>query len=254
MMKAFCIFLISFYAVTASARTVGYSSSISGARFVRVLNESIEEGLIDMKTFSDWSDIEVLPSEVQSEALNGVSNLPNLSDYYFIIPNNERFKTESGVAYFALAEPLNYNQLEAEILAEEKGEKLEDFLSSDRSNDFRWIIYLQDDGFLKKEQISEAAFQKLITEHGVNVIAPRPYRFNMDRHLTKIAEETKRIRKAESAEVAQIVEMNSESSSELSLDESSNEYGEQQSSQWWLWFVSALVIIGALGLVIRRKN
>ena len=254
------LLLILLACFTCEADTVGYSSSITGSRFIEVINEAIEDGLIDMESFSSWSDLEVLPPESQSRSLNGIVDLPNLSDYYFLIPKSERFETEHGVAYFALAEPFNYTEIAARIRARDEGKSLDevDYSKVDRSEDFRWIIYLNEDGYLHKKKYREANFQELIEKHSLKVGKPEAYRVNMERLNEQVNEQQELV----VSSVEEVVEVGKETMkpekapkepAKVATAESPTEAAEK-SSQLWLWLIGAVVVIGSLGLVLRRKS
>lgn len=258
-MKKLVLFaLICMCVIPADAHTVGYPSSMTGSGFIRVVNKAIEAGEIDMRNFSEWSDIQVLDSDTQGRALNGFSDLPNLTDYYYIVPSEKRFETENGLAYFVLAEALSYNQLHAEMHAKEEGKALNELDEIDRSDEFRWIIYLQNNGFLEKEKISEIAFQALIAKHRIAIGKPKPYRFSMDKHRLRIAEEVRKIREAKALEtirkpidISQEPEI--EEPAEVVTPKPSEELVEK-SSNWWLWLIGGVVIVCGTVMLRPKSN
>ena len=263
-MVRYTIFIL-FFALCSylEATIISPKEAGSAARFIRVINESVESGLIDMRSFESWNDIENLPPRVQSDALGSQSErLPNISDYFSILPPDDRFTTESGLALFVLSEPFSFEELYRNYYEENN---IPHDISDSSINELRWIIYLQDNGLLVKERLQEADFQELIKKHGLAIEKTKPYRFNMNK-LLKDIEDGKitgdfGIPEGGFDNTKKPAEPSIESTPTLSQRtieskpvEVAEEVPDDKSWNWWLWLIGLLVVVGGLGLVLRRKS
>jgi hypothetical protein len=188
--------------------------------------------------------------------------LPNISDYFSILPPDDRFSTESGLALFVLSEPFSFEELYRDYYKEND---IDHDISDSSANMLRWIIYLQDDGLLVKERMNEADFQELMKKGSLTVGKTEPYRFNMKK-LLKDIEDGKitgdfgipegGFDNAEkpTAPMTESTPMLSERTNEFTRGKIDKEEPAEKSSNWWLWLVGVVVVVGGVGLVLRRKS
>lgn len=269
MIRFISLALVFLQCLSVNGHTLGSREEIAAGRFIRVINQAIEDGLINGNQIVSWSDIEGIPPRSQSDALGGQSEgILNISDYFSILSPENRFHTDEGQALFVLYEPFSYSELELEHQKKHHGlSQEEDGIESDNSDEMRWVIYLRDSGLLVSRTISEDDFQSLIAKHDIKITRPESYRFNMDKLMTDIREgritgdfgipaSGSRPQDLDDSESA-VQETKSAQSSEITLLEHPvlDNVDESKDSKtiWWLLLLVAAAIVSSI-VALRLKN
>jgi len=131
-----------------------------------------------------WSDIEALPLDIQLRMLGThVQNLPNVSDYFSIVPVGERAKFPHGNLLIISAGAFDLTAFLRQWYKRDRGytsDQLKDFDQNHaKAEVIRWYLSQDEEGKYKRASITEEELTKIIEQTGLKIPEPARYRFNM---------------------------------------------------------------------------
>jgi len=178
----FLAFACSFGISHVFAESLSHGHKALMTRFMSGLNEAMSKGLIT--EFENWSDIEKLPIEMQAQMLGSYSpNYQNLSDFFVIIPVEDRFDVEEGQLIIVSATPVDLTAWYKNYLEKDpklNSEKLKNYdTENPTSKEVRWGAVASKDGDLKTVTFNEKEFQNYVSENNLTIPKPTTYRFNI---------------------------------------------------------------------------
>jgi len=177
----------------------------------------------------------------------------NIDTVYSFIEEEDRAKYPEGELLLIRSKPMEWPDVWAHTppdidpseLTEEQRAEFKRL--ADREQPIRYLIYRNEAGDIDSVWWFEEDVQTMLAETGIKVPAPEPYQ-------PAIAEPpAPPVAVAETTEEVPTVESEVKEPAEVKPDEVTEETPEQ-SSQWWLWLVGALVVLGGLAVVVRRKS
>lgn len=218
------------------------------------IQTQIYSALNDAKLPSSWDDfIEYDPEFKSLVELEVEGN--NITELYSFISEKDRAKFPEGELLLIRHKPTDWPEVwnhthphvDPSELTEEQRAKLKDL--ADRQQPIRYLVYRNKRGDLDSVWWFEKDVQKMLAETGIKVPEPVPYQASIEQASPAPAVE----------EVAEVIEEFTpseraiEEPAEVVATESSEEPAEQ-SSRWWLWLIGAMVVVGGIGLAVRRKS
>ena len=120
---------------------------------------------------------------------------------------------------------------------------------ADREQPIRYLVYRNERGDLDSVWWFEEDVQKMLAETGIRIPAPEPYQAPEGKAKEALAQSSITETTSEPVTVQSAVKEHPEVTSVEVIEEASEE-----SSNWLLWLVGVLVVLGGLALVVRRKD
>ena len=238
--------LIFGLALLAPCLLLGKSMSSPESRMVRSVAEGIRlyQTHIEDRPIESWDQIAKLDMDLH--ALNTYLKDQDISELYSFVPIGERSKFPDGDLILIRYEALPY----PEIL---KDEYDPDDPRKERNESFykpvRYLVYRDAEGELHGVRWYEEDIQKMLRETGIKI--PPPEKFTNNVVAGKNKEEAQQINQIDEPPVRSASE--GEEALEVDTPEPSEKTVER-SSKWWLWLIGAVVVVGGIGLVLRRKS
>jgi len=248
---------ISFLILLASltcveARTISPAENGAIRRFVG-LYDSITN--IEGRPPTSWAAI-----AEYDEGLEGFEDYfpdgQNIDDVYSFIKEEDRAKFPDGELLLIRSVPRDWPEVwkhtppkvEPSELTEDQKAEIERL--KDREQPIRYLVYRDERGNLESIWWFEEDVQKMLGETGIRIPEPEPYQLPSVAEITPTPPAPEA---AEKVEEAAQPEPATEKPTEVVTTEPSQEPAEK-SSNWWLWLIGALVVLGVVGLAFRRKS
>lgn len=177
----------------------------------------------------------------------------SIDSIYSFISKEDRSKFPDGELLLIRSKPMKWPDVwkhtPPDIDPAELTEKQRDEFKrlADREQPIRYLIYRNEAGDIDSVWWFEEDVQTMLAETGIKVPAPEPYQ------PTLAPPPATSSAAVETMEEISMAETRVKEPAEVKLVEVAEETPEQP-SQWWLWLVGVLVVLGGLALVVRRKS
>ena len=247
-----CVLLLSASWHCIEAKTISPAENGAIRRFVGFY-DSITN--IEGKPPTSWAII-----AKYDEGLEGFKDYfpegQNIDTVYSFIAEEDRAKYPEGELLLIRSAPMDWPEvwkhtppeIDPAELTEAQREEIKRL--ADREQPIRYLIYRGENGDIESVWWFEKDVQKMLAETGISVPEPVPYQVPA---VVEIPADPPAPEAVQVVEEATPPEPAIEEPAEVAPVEVAEETPEQ-SSQWWLWLVGALVVVGGLGLVLRRKS
>lgn len=237
-------------ALSAGTRVPNELAKIRSVGIQTQVYSTLNEG----KLPSSWSDFIEFDSEFRSLVELKVEGT-RISALYSFISEEDRSKFPDGELLLIRHQPTDWPDIWKQKVSSidpsklTKGQHAELERLASRQQPIRYLVYRNESGNLDSVWWFEEDVQKMLAETGIRVPKPEPYQ----------APAVAAVPSAPAPEAVQVVE--EVTPPELAIKEPAEvapvevvEETPEQSSQWWLWLVGLLVVVGGLALVVRRKS
>jgi hypothetical protein len=177
----------------------------------------------------------------------------NIDTIYSFVAEEDRAKYPEGELLLIRAEPRDWPEvwkhtppeIDPSELTEDQKAEFERL--KNREQPIRYLVYRKEGGDLESVWWFEEDVQKMLAETGIRVPEPEPYQAQV------VSESPATTTESEAVEAAEKATAPEQATEELASAEPSAEPTEQ-SSNWWLWLIGAVLVVGGIGLTLRRKS
>lgn len=184
---------------------------------------------------TNWNQIhEIYPN------LSGINSYfdDDISKIYAFVPLDDRPKFQIGNIILVRTEPLDYPSIWKDRSENEK--------ENDQREPIRFVVLMNDEGKAQVAQLNESEFQGIFKEAGVDIPSPTPF-------MLKEPESPNSNAPTET-DVTGISPSAQSELTDIGTDEVNTEENPVQSSQWWLWLMGTIIVLGGLAWLLGRKT
>lgn len=230
-----------------------HSVSTAEASAIRGLTETIRQYRTYIKDVpvTSWDQIAELDVNLYGTKAGFKHEDP--TELYSFIPVDQRTKFPEGELILIRYEPLPFPDLYKEH--HHGHEESEADLENPDYKPIRYLLYRDDRGEIQSFWWYEDRVQEMLEETGIEI--PKPVKFTnyIDPRTHKGIKVNEKVEEpiAQDAEVIEEATAPEPATEELASAKPSEEPAEQ-SSNWWLWLIGAVVVLAGIGMTLRRKS
>lgn len=244
--KLFLLGLLFVQCLYAHSVSTGEGSAIRGlCETIRQYRTYVEDVPV-----TSWDQIAKLDVNLYGTKAGFKDEDP--TELYSFIPADQRSKFPEGELLLIRYEPLPFPDIYKEHLHERDESEAEADVENPDYKPIRYLLYRDNSGEIQSFWWYEGRVQEMLKETGIEI--PKPIKFtNYIDPRVRQSEDSGELPPEAIEEVVVPELVIEEEPAEVVAVEPVEEPVEK-SSNWWLWLIVAVVVFGAVGLAVRRKN